>query len=803
MPAKNMITLLVMRVIPMRLLRSEAESGVGRPDHRLCFFSRFLLIPLLILSAQCLTVDESCAAAGEHKQVLILHSYHPGLPSTDEIMAGIQEVFSSSKQNIQQNVEYLDTMRHPDAEYFTHVLDAILHYKLEKRSFDLVLVSDNEAFNFALAHRDDLFAATPIVFCGVDKFSPSMIEGLKDVTGVAENPDYTTLLKQIFSLDARTRKIIVVGSTRDLTGELDHQMFQEAAADFSKRARFIYWNDLTLGALESRLPTLQPGHVVVINGLVPDDEGHLIPFQELMRSFREFCKVPMYSPWKLYLGQGIVGGSLLSSRQQGHMAAEMVLEILQGGQPDAIAVRYPPAENPVFDDQQLKKFDFSTNRLPNGYQLINQPLGFYRLTRQQAWLLFSILIGSLSVTLVLLSNTLKRKKAEASLRVSEQSYKQLSQQFQIILDGIPDGMTLISKDMKVIWSNQGAGNYFNKRLGSVPGEYCCKLLYNRTAICDNCPAIKAFSSGNNEEAMITTPDGQFLEVKAFPVMGSSGDVANVIMHASDITEKMRLREEAIQASRLASLGELAAGVAHEINNPTALILLNVDMVRRCCEDVAPILQDYFDRHGDFKLGGIDYSEMRFELPHLLSEMFDGANRIKRIVDDLKDFVRRDAPEDKELIDLNEVVKTSLRLIKSVVKNSTDCFEVVYGENLPKVRGNFQRIEQVVVNLILNACQALPAKDKGVRVSTAYDGETERNMLVVHDQGVGISARDLPHVTEPFFTTKREHGGTGLGLSVASRIVDDHEGSLEFYSMPEQWTTVNLYLPVHQGVNIHD
>lgn len=773
------------------------------PDGISGVFSKVIIF-LFIQGFLCLSlVDASLATVGEYKQVLVLHSYHPGLPSTDDVMAGIQDVFASSSQKIQFHVEYLDTMRHPDAEYFTHVLDAILHYKLENRSFDLVLVSDNEAFNFALVHREDLFSATPIVFCGVNNFHPAMLKGLGGITGVAENPDYKGLLTQVFSLAPRTREVIVVGSTRDLTGNLDYQMFKEATSSFAVRSYFTYWNDLTLSELETRLVKLQPGHVVVLNGLVTDDEGNLSPFQERIRAFQEFCKVPLFSPWALYLGHGIVGGPLLNSRQQGHLAAEIALEVFNGKTPDSIAVRYPSGEPQVFDYLQLKRFGYAPKKLPEGYELINQPRSFYRLSRQQAWILISVLVGSLSVTLVLFTNILKRKKAEASLRESEQSYKQLSQQFQIILDGIPDGMTLISKDMKVVWSNQGAGNYFNKRLGSVPGEYCCKLLYNRTAICDNCPAIKAFSSGHDEEAVITTPDGQQLEVKAFAVKDPSGDISNVIMHASDITEKNRLREEAIRASRLASLGELAAGVAHEINNPNALILFNSDLLRKFFTDAMPILEEYFQQHGNFKLSGLDYSEMRSELPHLLSEMFEAANRIKRIVNDLKDFVRYDAPDNQDLIDLNEVVGAAVRLINNTLKHSTDCFEVVYGENLPKIRGSFQRIEQVVVNLIINACQSLPSKDKGIRVTTRYERETERNLLIVMDEGVGISTSDLPHVTDPFFTTKREHGGTGLGLSVASRIVEDHKGSFEFSSIPGEGTTVSLYLPVYPEVNIHE
>jgi signal transduction histidine kinase len=258
-----------------------------------------------------------------------------------------------------------------------------------------------------------------------------------------------------------------------------------------------------------------------------------------------------------------------------------------------------------------------------------------------------------------------------------------------------------------------------------------------------------------------------------------------------------LRQQSIRTGRLASLGELAAGVAHEINNPNALILYNADLVCRCYGDAAPILQDFFEQHGDFFLGGIAYSEIRFELPHLFSEMFDGANRIKRIVDDLKNFVRHEGLgfELTERVNLNEVVKAAVRLINSTIKKSTDSFEVVYADDLPPFCGSFQRIEQVVINLIMNACQALAAKDRSIRATTWYDLETEQIVLRLCDQGVGIASGDLPHIMEPFFTTKREHGGTGLGLSVTSRIVREHKGSLEFQSVSGQGTTVSLYLPI--------
>jgi polar amino acid transport system substrate-binding protein len=175
-------------------------------------------------------------------------------------------------------------------------------------------------------------------------------------------------------------------------------------------------------------------------------------------------------------------------------------------------------------------------------------------------------------------------------------------------------------------------------------------------------------------------------------------------------------------------------------------------------------------------------------------MQEGAQRIKRIVNDLKDFARRDDTGDRTCIDLNSVVQTSLRLVEPTIRKATSHCRVHLADDLPQILGNAQRIEQVVVTLLLNACQALPAPDRGITVATAYNRSTDNIILTIRDEGVGIAAEHLPRLTDPFFTTKRESGGTGLGLSVSAGIINEHGGQLSFESTPGVGTTVILTLP---------
>lgn len=257
------------------------------------------------------------------------------------------------------------------------------------------------------------------------------------------------------------------------------------------------------------------------------------------------------------------------------------------------------------------------------------------------------------------------------------------------------------------------------------------------------------------------------------------------------------QQQLLQAEKMAALGFLLAGIAHEINNPNGLILLNSPILMEAFRDAAPILEKQYRDHGDFPFGGLTYAKMRKEIPDMFEELLESARRIKRIVDDLKNFTRKDDASFEETLDLNDLVQTSLRLVGTMLRNSTHNFTARYGDCLPKIKGNGQRIEQVVVNLLMNACQALEDKSQGITVQTSFDEQKGMVELFVEDEGVGIKPEHIIHLTSPFFTTKREKGGTGLGLSLSERIVTGHGGTLTFTSEYGKGTAVTLALPAQK------
>ncbi|MGD9182165.1 MAG: PAS domain S-box protein, partial [Desulfobacterales bacterium] len=274
--------------------------------------------------------------------------------------------------------------------------------------------------------------------------------------------------------------------------------------------------------------------------------------------------------------------------------------------------------------------------------------------------------------------------------------------------------------------------------------------------------------------------------------------------ARDISERKKAEEQAkihqqqlMQASKMVALGTLVSGVAHEVNNPNNFIMLNSPILKEAWDSAMPILKKYYEENGDFILGGMKYTEMRENVPTLFSGISDGAKRIKQIVDELKNYVRDNSADLNQSVDINEVLKSAVSLLSNMIKNSTHHFSIKYGNKVPLLKGNFQRLEQVMINLIQNACQALPDSQKGIFISVAFDEQTSRIVIKVQDEGSGIPAETLDHIIDPFFTTKHESGGVGLGLSISSKIVEEHGGSMHFESEIGAGATIEVILPVDQ------
>ncbi|MCU7836593.1 MAG: PAS domain-containing protein [gamma proteobacterium symbiont of Taylorina sp.] len=296
---------------------------------------------------------------------------------------------------------------------------------------------------------------------------------------------------------------------------------------------------------------------------------------------------------------------------------------------------------------------------------------------------------------------------------------------------------------------------------------------------------------------LTRPDGtqRWIRDNAFPVVNKKGKVYRFVGVAEDITEKRKLQNQEIRNARLASIGILATGVAHEINNPNNAIQISAALYNHVWKDAMEVLREYYHDQGDFSLGGLSFAEEGESLGNLISDIRDNSLRIKAIVGNLKHLGKNDLGELNEDININAALRAAAGVLKSNIHKCTKHWIMELGDDLPMVKGNFQQLEQVFINVMLNALQSLPDSEHGVQIKSVAD-LTKRFLLIqIIDQGTGIKEKDLLKVTEPFFTTRLETGGTGLGLSISSTIIENHHGSIAFKSSKESGTQVTIQLPM--------
>jgi PAS domain S-box-containing protein len=268
----------------------------------------------------------------------------------------------------------------------------------------------------------------------------------------------------------------------------------------------------------------------------------------------------------------------------------------------------------------------------------------------------------------------------------------------------------------------------------------------------------------------------------------------------DITGRIRLETEAkeiqaklIQTNKMTSLGLMVSGVAHEINNPNNFILSNSRLLSNIWEDTRKILNDYYKEHGDFCLGGVPFLELDKQYPLLLLGILDGSGRINEIINNLKKFYRQERTR-QDLVDINDIAQSSVSLLHHELVKYTKNFHMDLLQELPRIRGSRQQIGQVIINLLMNACQSLLNKKNGIWLKTSYDRENSQVLLAVIDEGRGMTTEDSQKVMEPFFTTKLDEGGTGLGLAICRSIILDHNGKLEFETVLGKGSTFVVRLP---------
>jgi PAS domain S-box-containing protein len=383
-------------------------------------------------------------------------------------------------------------------------------------------------------------------------------------------------------------------------------------------------------------------------------------------------------------------------------------------------------------------------------------------------------------------------------RISEKRLQRNVELLQTIVDGIGDPLIMLDKAGLVKMVNKAARDYFGAgQATDVFGRPCFQGLRGRETACPECD--HPFASVDRQTVTFERKglkDTRKVEsVTIYPVLIESDQRDGLILKITDVTQAKLLERQIIQNEKLAALGLVTSGIAHEINNPKNFISFNIPILRQYLKSLMPILDEYAALHPDFEVFHMSYDELKEDMFRLLGNMEHGSQRINRIVGALQSFVRKRDKEGFEQVDLKQLIDKVVALSHAQIKHAVKSFEVLIPEGLPPFYSDPDGLEQVLLNLLINAVHACDKEDSRISLKVGQGCAGSDDFIIeISDNGSGMDDIHLGRIFDPFFTTKSSTMGTGLGLYICHQHVESLGGRIEVASCVGKGSTFRVVLP---------
>jgi signal transduction histidine kinase len=451
----------------------------------------------------------------------------------------------------------------------------------------------------------------------------------------------------------------------------------------------------------------------------------------------------------------------------------------------------PPADEGPFTTEERRLIDIVAERVG---RIIEHAKAREALEAARADLEFQVLERTAQLEAAneqLRREIFERTRAQKELEANRST-------LQAVFDSITDPLVLIGPDMDIRMLNRAAIAYYRLERPSTPvGRLCHHAFKDLGSPCEGCEVPAALRRGVN----ITFERKGFMDpqcteqVHIYSVKSPGSQAQGVLLRISDVPEQKLLQQQIVQSEKMATLGVLATSIAHEITNPNAFISFNLPILREYLEEVLPILDAHAETHPDLEIARMPYREFRRDVFNLLKNMGHGAERIRTFVAGLKDFALMKEPRPGEWVNVAEVVQRALSICRAQIKRTVKTFTVDIPPDLPPVWTDAHSLEQILINLLVNAAQAADKEDSRVELrARVTDRWLERLVIEVSDNGRGMDEEIRQRIFDPFFTTKPRPEGTGLGLYVVHTLVGALQGRIEVESAPGEGSTFRVSLP---------
>jgi PAS domain S-box-containing protein len=370
---------------------------------------------------------------------------------------------------------------------------------------------------------------------------------------------------------------------------------------------------------------------------------------------------------------------------------------------------------------------------------------------------------------------------------------------QMVFDGISEPLVMLNKNFTIQMLNEAAKQYFNfDSHDDLQYKRCFEAFRGLSKPCSGCKipsAVKKKDRFSFERKGFMRSD-KIEHITIYPLKAVSDKSSGILLRINDVTESRIIQKRLMQSEKLASLGLLISGIAHEINNPNNFIILNIPTLRKYMDSIIPIIDAYAKENPAFEIQGMSYDEFREEVYSIIDDIAYGSERINSSIARLKEYVQSRNESIKQWIDITEIIRKSVSICESQIKKKTKNMNCQIPEALPQIYTDPNAVEQVLINLLINAAQASDKKEAWITLNARITSKENKCIEIsVIDNGCGMDKNTKDKVFDPFFTTKPSESGSGLGLYITYNMVEKLNGHITVESEKGKGSCFTVSLPV--------
>lgn len=708
----------------------------------------------------------------ESKNILILNSYSYDFPLTERVMQGIFEVFRNYDSDINFQVEYLDSRKMLNESYYEKIVD-IYKDKFQHMKFDVIICSDNDALEFIVKHRIELFKDIPVVFCGVNGYKKEMLRGEDKITGITEELGIDETIDMALKIHRGTENIIILND-RTNSGKIFRKMIENDNLEEKYGKKLIFLDDFNIGLEEIPIKTKQyaGNSILLFTFFTIDKDRKKISNEEMISRIRKSSTIPIYGLYEAFLGKGIIGGNLASRFRQGQEAAKSAIKILKGRKVEELPVEILKPQKMVIDYNELKRYSISEKRVPTDCLIVNKIPGFYEKNRRVVWFILSIFMLLMVIIVLLVANILKNRKINKIVKISNEKEKANKKFVKTIINSAPSMYSVKDKDGKIVIANNTFLNFFNCSAEQVEGKSIIEIFKKLDYDLEIAKKISI-----EEQQVLKNGTGKFgIEDEInFPGTGTRWIYSNIVPLKTDegeyslrvsldITNKKNVELELKNAKDEAERASIAKGhflatMSHEIRTPLNGIISMADYIAT---------KDEMDK--------ISNIEKELKIINV------SARRLVGVIDKILDISKIEYGElEFEVDEFNirdEIKKSILMFDNKISEKNLELFFYTDWKVPEVLRGDSVKYQQIITNLLGNAIKfTLNGYITIEVILVERNKESVRVRFSVKDSGIGISKENQKKIFDKFISGDRVNSGFGLGLAISKELTERMGGEI--------------------------